>query len=160
MGNSMYHRFIENRNIMKRCRRCGHQEVERCGDMIYCGNCKWVFYVNMIAPPQNNSVVRKSQTLPTTLPRGCYVYLWYDEEKYLRYIGKGTGIRAWVQHSNLSSRYLLPHKVIIYKDGMTDDEALDLEVSLIKQLAPESPRLENKVFWKTGKRKRNNVNTI
>jgi len=61
-----------------------------------------------------------------------YTYAYLREDGTPYYIGKGKGKRAWSnQHSVNLPKDL--SRIVIIKDGLTDDEARDLEATLIAQ---------------------------
>jgi len=67
----------------------------------------------------------------------CYVYLHLDQGGTVKYIGKGTGKRAY-KKTNRSKEWLslfsdIPPKVIIVKEKLSNSEALELEQSLIRE---------------------------
>ena len=59
----------------------------------------------------------------------CYAYLREDGSPY--YIGKGTGKRLHSPSHNVNLP--LPERRVIIKDNLTNDEALQLEKTLIKK---------------------------
>lgn len=74
-------------------------------------------------------------------PKGCYLYAylrardskdgnWLAQTPY--YIGKGKGRRAWQVHRRVH-RPKDPNNIVILLDGQTREDALDLEIQLIKQ---------------------------
>lgn len=65
-----------------------------------------------------------------------YVYQYLRENGTPYYIGKGTGKRAWQPHYRANGANMLPkntQQIVIVKDGLTEDEAINLEISLIQQ---------------------------
>lgn len=64
-----------------------------------------------------------------------YVYFHTDKDGNVFYVGKGTGKRAWRgtgERHHIWQRYVAEHlngeyDVQIYRDGLTEDQALDLE---------------------------------
>lgn len=66
-----------------------------------------------------------------TVREGVYVYLWFDDCATLPYyVGSGTGTRAEQQHVGLRD----PARVEIVRQGLTREEALLVESTLIKAL--------------------------
>jgi hypothetical protein len=65
--------------------------------------------------------------------KNCYVYAYLreaDQSPY--YIGKGSGKRAYTEHRNVR----IPGNkelIVILKDGLTNDEAHELEIKFINQ---------------------------
>jgi len=76
---------------------------------------------------------RKSPKRPMLPPQGCYVY-GIRVNKVLRYIGKGTGFRAW-SHFNLISTML---KAVI--DGDDVPEHLHFHRMLIRDVSRKSDK--------------------
>lgn len=66
-----------------------------------------------------------------------YVYLHLDKENIVRYIGKGVGPRAYSKSSRSKKWYSLFNEstpeVIIFKTGLSNNEALNLEELLIEK---------------------------
>jgi hypothetical protein len=65
----------------------------------------------------------------------CYVYLHLDKDGIVRYVGKGTGLRAY-KKTNRSKVWLSlfsenPPEIVIVKTNLSNLESLDLEEALI-----------------------------
>ena len=80
-------------------------------------------------------------------PVGCYVYIHLSDEMIPYYVGKGTFQRAWLRAKRsrkwngfYAKRGL---KVFILKDGLSDDEAFELEVKTIDDLKRQGLSLAN-----------------
>ena len=114
---------------------------------------------------------------PEDLPQDHYVYAIYVDRK-LRYIGKGTGNRAWAHYAMISkmlisficgedepSNVLYFHRrtlkrllqsddacvvVKILRDGLTEQAAFDLEVKTISQLPLAVERSDGEGLWNVG----------
>ena len=72
----------------------------------------------------------------------AYVYLHKKDNGSIFYVGKGTGYRAW-QFTNRNAYWKRVRKkyginVVIFKDDMTDKDALNLEVELISVIGKEN----------------------
>ena len=62
-----------------------------------------------------------------------YVYQYLREDGSPYYIGKGTGNRAWTKGKNEIGKPQTLDRIVIIEDGLTDKEAIDLEIQLIQQ---------------------------
>lgn len=63
-----------------------------------------------------------------------YVYQYVREDQAPYYIGKGKGNRAWEPHKRKNGQNLKPRdrsRIQVIKEGLTEQEAWDLEESLI-----------------------------
>ena len=61
-----------------------------------------------------------------------YVYAYLREDNTPYYIGKGSNKRAWVK-KRVIPKPTANDQIVILNDNLTEQEALDLEVKLIKQ---------------------------
>ena len=72
----------------------------------------------------------------------AYVYLHKKDNGEIFYVGKGVGYRAWAKSNrnrywkNVSKKYGL--NVVIFKDGLSHEEALELESELISAIGRDS----------------------
>lgn len=64
-------------------------------------------------------------------PPGFYVYIYYTCDNTPYYIGKGSKDRAWSHSKNELTLSPDSEYITIYKHSLSEDDALDLEVSLI-----------------------------
>ena len=72
----------------------------------------------------------------------AYVYLHKKDNGSIFYVGKGTGYRAW-HFTNRNAYWKRVRKkygvnVVIFKDDMTDEDALNLEVELISVIGKKN----------------------
>ena len=66
-----------------------------------------------------------------------YVYAYLREDSTPYYIGKGKGYRAWDKHGHVKRGIHLPPdraRIILLQEGLTNEQSMDLETELIKQL--------------------------
>ncbi|UOE58037.1 hypothetical protein [Cytobacillus oceanisediminis] len=103
------------------------------------------------------------------MDRKYYVY-WYRAERegyvfycgkkikikknQVYYVGKGTGNRAFSKDRNVETNLLIRLfgcKVEIVKDGLTNQEALDVEMSVIGYFGSEGIPLTNRTLYKNSK---------
>lgn len=92
-------------------------------------------------------------------PQGCYVYIHRRASNGTPfYVGKGTQRRAWCKtksewRSDFWIRTAKKHGVIvdIVKSGMSDRDALGMEVSLIRSLKSQGEKLVNMTDGGDGK---------
>ena len=83
------------------------------------------------------------------MKKNFYVYLHKDSYGNIFYIGKGTGKRAWSPNRHqLWTKYVNERlngqfSVEIHKDGLTEDEALDLENDLINKYGAKLVNWDN-----------------
>jgi hypothetical protein len=83
----------------------------------------------------------EEQALPKRIPRGRYVYAWFNDESPLPfYIGKGVDDRAWRRHSDNDGRShwcqqvkasSLGFRVEVIRENLTNEGAMLLESALI-----------------------------
>ena len=72
----------------------------------------------------------------------AYVYLHKKDDGEIFYVGKGVGYRAWAKSNrnrywkNVSKKHGL--NVVIFKDGLSHEEALELESELISAIGRDS----------------------
>jgi hypothetical protein len=69
-------------------------------------------------------------------PKNFYVYIYTSKKGSIYYVGKGKGIRAWVQHRDLSKGCLVwtpkdNGQIKILAHNLTEDESYILEKKLI-----------------------------
>ena len=73
----------------------------------------------------------------TNHPKGSYVYAYIRENGSTPYyIGKGKGRRAWNEHRTVKGGIKTPNdnnRIIVLEQNLTDDEAIALEIELIKR---------------------------
>lgn len=73
----------------------------------------------------------------TNHPTNSYVYAYMREDANTPYyIGKGKGRRAWNQHRTTKGGIKTPDdnsRIVILEENLTDDEAISLEIELIKK---------------------------
>lgn len=91
-----------------------------------------VLWVSLSKADQKTEPVKKK-------PIGYYVYVHKDSKGKIFYVGKGTGNRAWREDRHaLWEKYVNEHlqgiyQVEILQDGLTEDDALELEWQLLLQ---------------------------
>lgn len=84
---------------------------------------------------------RPSKRVTRRLPRGRYVYAWFNDESNLPfYVGKGTGERAWTRHTQKDGRSMWCQnvraassgfRVEIIRENLTDEGAMLVESALV-----------------------------
>jgi hypothetical protein len=70
-----------------------------------------------------------------------YVYQYVREDLTPYYVGKGKEDRAWVPHKRSNGSDIKPKdksRILIIKEGLTEEEAFDLETNLIKKYGLKS----------------------
>lgn len=109
------------------CRQCGFQFHSRAfgARKFCCDQCKLDF--------ENHIEIKK--------PLGFYVYAWLEND-IVFYVGKGTGLRFEISHGTASCekhRQTIgdKFKIVIIRDGLTNEGALLLEATFIDILQPK-----------------------
>ena len=149
----------------KSCCICGTEFVQKCGTHKYCSDdCRAAGISEAIA---RQRVKRKKHTVqpadeltativnrPKKLPRGNYVYGWYNFDAHLPfYVGMGTGSRAWDNHQeSCENRRTSRTRIVVYRTNLTEEGARLIESVLILVFLRLGAELTNQAITYQNKR--------